>query len=72
MAALAKVLPCPVGAVEEAGWNGDAIEAQAFAYFAVRSLKGLPITLPSTTGVRSPQTGGVFHPAPSKKVSQNR
>ncbi len=72
MAALAAALPCPVGAVEEAGWNGDAIEAQAFAYFAVRSLKGLPITLPSTTGVKSPQTGGVFHPAPSRKISESR
>jgi anhydro-N-acetylmuramic acid kinase len=33
------------------GWSGDAVEAQAFAYMAVRSLKGLPLTFPGTTGV---------------------
>lgn len=43
------------------GWNGDALEAQAFAYLAVRSLKGLPLSLPTTTGVKEPVTGGVLH-----------
>ena len=43
------------------GWDGDALEAQAFAYLAVRSLKGLPLSLPATTGVRQPQTGGRRH-----------
>ena len=42
------------------GWNGDAIEAQAFAYLAARSLKGLPLTYPATTGVFAPLTGGVL------------
>ncbi len=42
------------------GWSGDAIEAQAFAYLAVRSLKGLPLTFPGTTGVSAPLTGGVL------------
>lgn len=42
------------------GWSGDAIEAQAFAYLAVRSLKGLPLTFPGTTGVPAPLTGGVL------------
>ena len=41
------------------GWNGDAVEAEGFAYMAVRSLKGLPISFPGTTGVREPMTGGV-------------
>ena len=50
----------PVAPVESCGWDGDALEAQAFAYLAVRSLKGLPITLPSTTGVREDLTGGVL------------
>jgi anhydro-N-acetylmuramic acid kinase len=36
------------------------LEAQAFAYLAVRSLKGLPLTLPTTTGVPRPLTGGVL------------
>jgi anhydro-N-acetylmuramic acid kinase len=40
------------------GWNGDAVEAQAFAFLAVRSLRGLPITFPGTTGAPRPLTGG--------------
>jgi len=40
--------------------DGDALEAEAFAYLAVRSLKGLPITFPTTTGVEKPLTGGVL------------
>jgi len=42
------------------GLNGDALEAEAWAYLAVRSLKGLPLTYPSTTGVAQPMTGGVL------------
>ena len=44
---------------EEAGLDGDAMEAEAWAYLAVRSAKGLPLTWPSTTGCRSPTMGGV-------------
>ncbi len=40
--------------------NGDAMEAQAFAYLAVRSLKKLPLTFPMTTGVEKALTGGVL------------
>lgn len=61
MAALKRALRAEVGAVEELGWNGDALEAQAFAYLAVRSLRGLPLTLPATTGVNRPMTGGRLH-----------
>jgi len=61
MAALAERLAAPVAAVEAVGWDGDALEAQAFAYLAVRSLAGLPITLPETTGVARPMTGGRLH-----------
>ncbi len=43
---------------EAFGWNGDMLEAQAFAYLAVRTLKGLPISFPKTTGVPAPMTGG--------------
>jgi anhydro-N-acetylmuramic acid kinase len=43
---------------EDVGWRGDAIEAECFAYLAVRSLRGLPISFPLTTGVKSPMTGG--------------
>jgi anhydro-N-acetylmuramic acid kinase len=61
MAALKRALEAEVRAVEELGWNGDALEAQAFAYLAVRSLRGLPLTLPATTGVDRPMTGGRLH-----------
>ncbi len=40
------------------GWDGDALEAQAFAFLAVRSLRGLPITFPGTTGSPRPLSGG--------------
>lgn len=41
------------------GWNGDAMEAEGFAYMAVRTLRGLPISFPGTTGVAAPLAGGV-------------
>ncbi len=44
---------------EDAGLDGDSVEAEAWAYLAVRSQKGLPITFPGTTGVATPLTGGV-------------
>ncbi len=58
MARLAKAFPVPVEPVEAVGWDGDALEAQCFAFLAVRSLKGLPLSLPTTTGVSHPLTGG--------------
>lgn len=45
---------------EEAGLNGDSMEAEAWAWLAVRSLRGLPLTYPGTTGVSKPATGGVL------------
>ena len=53
-----------VETVEEVGWEGDAIEAQAFAYLAARSLLDLPLSLPSTTGVKFPMRGGTLFVAP--------
>jgi anhydro-N-acetylmuramic acid kinase len=58
MDALRRRLEVPVCPVEAVGWDGDALEAQAFAYLAVRSLDGLPLSLPSTTGVPQPTRGG--------------
>ena len=53
--------PCdPDPLYEAAGMDGDAVEAEAWAYLAVRSLKGLPISFPGTTGVPMPLTGGVL------------
>ena len=63
MAVLAARLGAPVAAVEAVGWDGDALEAQAFAYLALRSLDGLPLSWPGTTGVAQPVTGGVLHRA---------
>jgi anhydro-N-acetylmuramic acid kinase len=58
MAGLAGELGVPVEAVESEGWDGDALEAQAFGFLAVRALNGLPLTLPATTGAPRPMTGG--------------
>lgn len=58
MRGLQQALAAPVMAVEKVGWNGDALEAQAFAYLAVRSCRGLPLSLPTTTGVPHPVSGG--------------
>jgi anhydro-N-acetylmuramic acid kinase len=44
--------------VRSLGWDADALEAQAFAFLAVRSLRGLPLTFPTTTGVPKPLSGG--------------
>jgi anhydro-N-acetylmuramic acid kinase len=49
-----------VGVAEEVGLDGDATEAEAWAYLAVRSLKRLPLTFPTTTGCRKPVSGGVL------------
>ena len=45
-------------ACDEAGFNGDAMEAEAWAYLAIRSSKDLPLTFPSTTGCSRPVSGG--------------
>lgn len=60
MAGLARRLGAPVEPVEAEGWDGDLIEAQCFGYLAVRSTLGLPLSLPTTTGVPAPMTGGVL------------
>lgn len=65
IAARTQVPTCPV---EDAGWNGDALEAEAFAYLAVRSHKRLPISFPQTTGCAAPMTGGVLTPIKRTKL----
>ncbi len=54
-----RLAPAKVKTALDVGWSADALEAQAFAYLAVRSLKGLPLTFPATTGVPKPMTGGI-------------
>ena len=58
MQALADRLPCPVETADDRGWSTDAMEAQAFAYIAVRQTRALPITFPLTTGIDAPLAGG--------------
>ena len=58
MRVLSARAPVPVQAAEAVGWRGDAIEAEAFAYLAARTARGLPISFPGTTGVTVPMTGG--------------
>jgi anhydro-N-acetylmuramic acid kinase len=48
-----------VETADAVGWSVDGLEAQAFAYLAVRTMRGLPITFPGTTGAPKPMTGGV-------------
>jgi len=48
----------PVLPLEALGFNGDATEAQAFAFLAVRTLDDLPFSFPMTTGVAAPLAGG--------------
>jgi len=55
---LAAVSGLPVTTGTELGWDGDFVEAQAFAYLAVRSVRGLPLTFPGTTGVPQALSGG--------------
>ncbi len=61
MNGLARLLNVPVYPVEQIGWNGDALEAEGFAYMAVRKLLDLPISFPKTTGCKTPLTGGKIH-----------
>lgn len=58
MRALAARLGVPVAPVESVGWQGDFLEAQCFAYLAMRVRRGLPLSFPGTTGVPGPMPGG--------------
>ena len=60
MAMLAAGLEMDVGVVEDAGLDGDMLEAQAFAYLAVRVKRGLPTSCRGTTGVRAAVSGGTI------------
>ncbi|TQS72662.1 anhydro-N-acetylmuramic acid kinase [Rhodobacteraceae bacterium] len=60
MAQLARRVDCAVHPVEDLGLDGDMLEAQAFAFLALRVARGLPTSAPGTTGVRHPVTGGII------------
>jgi anhydro-N-acetylmuramic acid kinase len=64
MRGLAERVGVAVEPIEAIGFDGDALEAQCFAYLWLRSRQGAPLSFPMTTGVPEPMTGGVFWPAP--------
>jgi len=55
--------------IEALGWNGDGTEAEGFAYMAVRTLRGLPISFPGTTGAPQAMTGGTLHEPRTRSLS---
>ena len=60
---LMAALPGPAAPAEALGWDGDALEAEAFAYLAARKLRDLPASFPGTTGCPAPMTAGrLFSP----------
>lgn len=58
LARIAEATGCEVKTAAAFGWDADVIEAQCFAYLAARSVRGLPLSVPGTTGVPAPQAGG--------------
>lgn len=54
-----RLSPATVETADAVGWSSQSIEAQAFAYLAVRTLNDMPLTFPTTTGVAAPMCGGV-------------
>ena len=55
---LVQRVPCRVTTADAVGWSSDAMEAQAFGYLAARTLQGLPLTFPTTTGIAAATSGG--------------
>lgn len=72
MRALRERIGAAVDPVERVGWAGDALEAQAFAYLAARAARGLPLSLPGTTGVARPTTGGRYVRAAASAAVRSR
>lgn len=64
MEALSKAVSAKVFMAEDVGWRGDDLEAECFAYLAVRSLKKLPLSFPKTTRAPHALHGGVHCKAP--------
>jgi len=61
MRMISAAVPAIVYCAEDMGWRGDHLEAEAFAFLAARSVKGLPLSIPSTTGVPEPMLGGALY-----------
>jgi len=61
MMMISAAVPAIVYSAEDMGWRGDHLEAEAFAFLAARSVKGMPLSLPTTTGVPGAMPGGVLY-----------
>ena len=72
MAAIAHAAGCPVEPVEAAGLDGDMLEAQAFAFLAVRVARRLPTSAPGTTGVAAPTCGGIVSDPGSNQAARRQ
>lgn len=72
LARIAQAVGAVVEPVEDVNWNGDALEAEAFAYLAVRSLRGLALSRPETTSARAAVTGGRLNLPPEPAAKQVR
>jgi anhydro-N-acetylmuramic acid kinase len=64
-----RLAPAKVETADAAGWSADALEAQAFAFLAVRCLRGKPLTFPTTTGVPRPLTGGIIEKPETERIT---
>ena len=63
MRRLAELAEAPVEAIDQHGWDGDAVEAAAFAWLAHQRLTGAPANAPAVTGAQGPRVlGGVYAP----------
>ena len=62
-----KYAGCASVDIDDTGFNGDFLEAQAFAWLAMRHLSGEPFSLPTTTGCRLPTSGGILYRPASKR-----
>nr|WP_281350406.1 anhydro-N-acetylmuramic acid kinase [Segnochrobactrum spirostomi] len=69
LAAVAAATGVATTTADALGWSSAAMEAEAFGYLAVRSLKGLPLTFPGTTGVAAPTLGGVLVRTPRRAAA---
>jgi anhydro-N-acetylmuramic acid kinase len=61
--------PASIESAEAVGWSIDYLEAQAFAFLAVRSIQGLPLSFPGTTGAPRPMLGGVVALPTPKRIA---
>lgn len=57
--------------VEEIGLNGDAIEAEAFAFLGIRNLLKLPISFSKTTGVYNSKPGTMIVAGSSNSAAED-